>query len=87
MLIDDNDFRADIQEVLSANLCAHLAEFQFLSNPVAVAPGGGRIVVQSDWSPLGVDLLLQLLSIMERLQSKSHYDLYEKLLKVFFSRR
>lgn len=48
VLLMDNAFADDLINAIPAKLCAHLAEFQMISNPLAQF-GGVRIPVESDW--------------------------------------
>uniref|UniRef100_F1L155 Protein CIP2A n=1 Tax=Ascaris suum TaxID=6253 RepID=F1L155_ASCSU len=83
---NDDDLRADILEVVTAPLCAHIVESQMLSNPVV--PFMGRPVAQRTdplpkWSADGVSIVLELLRVLAALKdySKLHKDQYWKLLK------
>ncbi|VDD92387.1 unnamed protein product [Enterobius vermicularis] len=82
----DDDVRADILDVVTAPLCAHIVESQMISNPVIVymgRPPVQRTELLPAWSIDGVTIVLELSRVLAALKdySKCHKDQYWKLLK------
>jgi hypothetical protein len=54
-IAQDDDLRMDLLEIVTAPLCAHIAESQMISNPVVahmnrtMVPTAGDVTPLSDW--------------------------------------
>ncbi|GMT14695.1 hypothetical protein PFISCL1PPCAC_5992 [Pristionchus fissidentatus] len=64
----DDSLRSSLLSVLSASLCSHLLETQFLSNPVVLYMGKPTAMRSNeglpDWSMEGVTIVLELLRVL-----------------------
>ncbi|VDN02516.1 unnamed protein product [Thelazia callipaeda] len=82
----DEDIRVCLLEVVNAALCSHIIESQIISNPVITyirQPESLRTEPLPEWCNDGVAIVLELMRILISLKdySKSHKDLYLKVLK------
>ncbi|GMR36714.1 hypothetical protein PMAYCL1PPCAC_06909 [Pristionchus mayeri] len=83
----DDSLRSSLLEVLSATLCAHLMETQFLSNPVllfmAKPPSSRPPEGVPEWSMEGVSIVLELIRLLATFKdySKAHKVQYWSSLK------
>ncbi|PAV59343.1 hypothetical protein WR25_21391 isoform A [Diploscapter pachys] len=81
-----DELRNDVLDVMTAQLCAHIAEFQLVSNPIILQmsrPPVQRTDHIPNWSIHGVAVILQLLKLLAVAKdlSRSHKERYWKLLK------
>ncbi|KAL3994956.1 hypothetical protein ACH3XW_23830 [Acanthocheilonema viteae] len=85
-VLNDDEMKTDLLEVITAPLCSHIIESQMISNTVVIYVGqpamqrGGSL---PEWCVDGVAVVLKLLRVLTMLKdySKSHKDLYWKILK------
>uniref|UniRef100_A0A158Q819 Protein CIP2A n=1 Tax=Elaeophora elaphi TaxID=1147741 RepID=A0A158Q819_9BILA len=83
VLIDD-EVRIDLLQVITAPLCSHIIESQMISNSVVTYVGQSAMLCSGSLPDVdGVAVVLKLLRILTSLKdySKSHKDLYWKILK------
>ncbi|KFD72744.1 hypothetical protein M514_01867 [Trichuris suis] len=81
LICRDETLRSDVLETVDTILCAHLVQFQLLSNPVASSPLS--MDPYPDWSIIGVNILLTVVCFLtdQADLSKSHGMLFEDLIK------
>ncbi|CAG9535336.1 unnamed protein product [Cercopithifilaria johnstoni] len=85
MVLNDDEIKTDLLEVITAPLCSHIIESQMISNTVVTYVG--QLAMQRgslpEWCVDGVVVVLKLLRVLVLLKdySKSHEDLYWKVLK------
>ncbi|EFO27564.2 hypothetical protein LOAG_00913 [Loa loa] len=85
-VLNDDEIRIPLLEVVTAPLCSHIIESQMISNTVVTCVGqsamqyGGSL---PEWCIDSVAVVLKLLRVLAVLKdySKSHEDLYWKILK------
>ncbi|VDM94093.1 unnamed protein product, partial [Onchocerca ochengi] len=85
-VLNDDEIKTHLLEVISAPLCSHIIESQMISNTVVTyvtQPSMQHSGSLPEWCVDGVAVVLKLLKILTMLKdySKSHKDLYWKILK------
>ncbi|CAJ0577937.1 unnamed protein product, partial [Mesorhabditis spiculigera] len=86
VLSRDDEIRATLLGVTSSQLCGHLAQCQFLTNPVSEymsRPPQARTDPLPEWSEHGTSIVLALFLLLNSLKdsSKPHKEQYWKLLR------
>ncbi|MCP9263770.1 Protein cip2a-like protein [Dirofilaria immitis] len=85
-ILNDDEIKTHLLEVVTAPLCSHIIESQMISNTIVTYVGQPAIQHNGslpEWCVDGVAVVLKLLKVLIVLKdySKTHKDLYWKILK------